>query len=50
MLVGWYITGDFLTGLSISAVESVTKIGLYYFHERAWYSWSEFGLNKKEEL
>ena len=49
MLIGWLVTGDPLIGASIGAIEVVTKLGLYYFHERAWYSWSKFGLNDKKE-
>ena len=48
MLIGWFVTGDPLIGASIGAIEVVTKLGLYYFHERAWYSWSRFGLDDKK--
>ncbi len=37
MLLAWLITGNPLTGLKIGAAEVVTKMVLYYFHERTWY-------------
>lgn len=35
-LISWLITGNVLAGLSIASLEIVTKLALYYFHERAW--------------
>ncbi|MBG1231592.1 DUF2061 domain-containing protein [Aestuariivirga litoralis] len=40
---GWLFTGSFKIAGSIATFEVVTKIVLYYFHERAW-SFSRFGL------
>jgi uncharacterized membrane protein len=37
MLIGWLITGDPITGLKIGGVEVITKMILYYFHERIWF-------------
>lgn len=37
MLLAWIITGNPVTGLKIGLAEVVTKMLLYYFHERAWY-------------
>jgi uncharacterized membrane protein len=37
MFVAWFITGNPLTGLKIGSVEVITKMLLYFFHERAWY-------------
>lgn len=37
ILLSWLITGDAFTGLKIGFAEVVTKMVLYYFHERAWY-------------
>lgn len=36
MLLGWFYSGNPLTGLKIGAVEVCTKIALYYIHERLW--------------
>jgi len=44
MIVSWFVTGDPLMGLSIGLMEVVTKTGLYYMHERAWYRLSDFGV------
>ncbi len=42
---GWFFTGSFKIAGSIAAFEIVTKIGLYYLHERAW-AHNRFGLKK----
>jgi uncharacterized membrane protein len=43
MLLGWLISGDPLIGLKVGLAELVTKMVLYYFHERIWYR-SKFGV------
>jgi len=48
MLLAWIISGDPMTGLKIGAAEVVTKMVLYYFHERTWYR-INFGLDRKQE-
>ena len=35
-ILSWLITGDVKIAGTISAVEIVTKIGLFYAHERIW--------------
>lgn len=35
-LISWIITGNALAGFSIASIEVLTKMFLYYFHERAW--------------
>jgi uncharacterized membrane protein len=37
ILLSWFITGDAATGLKIGFAEVITKMLLYYFHERVWY-------------
>ena len=37
MLIAWLITGNPITGLKIGGLELITKMILYYFHERIWY-------------
>ncbi|WP_298792833.1 DUF2061 domain-containing protein [uncultured Allomuricauda sp.] len=37
ILLSWVISGNPLTGLKIGFAEVVTKMVLYYLHERAWY-------------
>lgn len=46
MLVAWFVTGDPMTGVAIGSFEVFSKLILYYFHERAWYKFSRFGINK----
>lgn len=36
--ISWFITGNPLTGLQIGFSEVVTKMILYYFHERIWFN------------
>ena len=35
-IVSYIVTGEALMALSISGVEVITKLFLYYFHERIW--------------
>ena len=35
-ILSWIITGKLRFAFSIAGVETITKILLYYFHERAW--------------
>ena len=46
-ILSWLITGSWRTGLTIGGVEVITKMILYFFHERAWYRYSKFGVKKK---
>ena len=46
ILLSWLITGNWKIGLTIGGVEVITKMVLYFFHERAWYKLSKFGLKK----
>tara|TARA_B100000519_G_C13953811_1_gene301977 strand:+ start:147 stop:356 length:210 start_codon:yes stop_codon:yes gene_type:complete len=46
-LLSWLITGSAKIGAAIGGIEIVTKMILYYFHERAWYKFSKFGIKKK---
>ena len=46
-LLSWLITGSAKIGGAIAGVEVITKMVLYYLHERAWYNYSKYGINKK---
>ncbi|AUC74734.1 DUF2061 domain-containing protein [Olleya sp. Bg11-27] len=48
MLLAWLISGDPLMGLKIGFAEVITKMLLYYLHERAWYK-INFGLTKRNK-
>ena len=43
IIIAWVITGNGLTGLKIGLAEVVTKMILYYFHEKLWHN-INFGL------
>lgn len=36
MLISWFITGEITMAISIGSIEVVTKMILYYGHERFW--------------
>ncbi|WP_317130343.1 DUF2061 domain-containing protein [Salegentibacter sp. 24] len=46
MILAWFISGDPMIGLQIGVAEVVTKMILYYFHERIWYKMN-FGLDQR---
>jgi uncharacterized membrane protein len=46
MIISWIISGNPFTGLKIGFAELVTKMILYYFHERLWYK-IDFGLERR---
>ena len=48
MTLAWIISGDPMAGLQIGLAEVITKMVLYYFHERVWYR-SAYGLTKEKE-
>lgn len=35
-LISWFVTGSVALGASIISIEVITKMGLYYAHEKAW--------------
>jgi uncharacterized membrane protein len=46
MIIGWIVSGDPLIGLSIGGTEVITKMILYFFHERVWY---KYGFRKDKK-
>ena len=42
-IIAWLITGE-INWAAIAGVEVITKIILYYVHERAWYKYSKLGI------
>ena len=48
MILAWLISGSPMIGFKIGAAEVVTKMILYYLHERAWYR-VNFGLDRRKE-
>lgn len=49
MILGWVISGDLKIGLTIGSFEVVTKMILYFLHERVWYKF-DFGINRDENV
>src|SRR5690606_474541 len=47
MFLAWIISGDPLIGLKVGFAEVLTKMLLYYLHERVWYR-VNYGLPKRE--
>lgn len=39
MIVSTIVTGDIAFGAMIGGAEVITKMVLYYFHERVWYKY-----------
>jgi uncharacterized membrane protein len=50
LLLSWFISGDISTGLQIGGLELVTKMILYYFHERLWFKSNIASTNKRHIL
>ena len=46
-LVVWAITGEIEIGISIGIIDFVGKMILYYYHERCWYKYTDFGVKRK---
>ncbi|MBR9861697.1 DUF2061 domain-containing protein [bacterium] len=38
IILSWILTGDPWVGLKIGIAEVITKMTLYYFHERVWFN------------
>lgn len=45
-VLAWLITGKVDWAGMIAGFEVATKMILYYYHERVWYKYSKFGVNK----
>jgi len=48
MILGWLVTGDPITGLKIGGLEILSKMVLYFIHERIWYKMN-FGLPNRDK-
>jgi uncharacterized membrane protein len=47
ILLAWLISGDPMIGLKIGLIEVVTKMLLYFLHEKVWYKFN-FGLEQRK--
>lgn len=50
IVLSGFITGSWVLGLSIGGVEVITKMILYFLHERIWYNFSKYGIKNKNIL
>ena len=48
MLLGWLVSGDPMIGITIGSFEVITKMILYFLHERLWYK-VNFGIERDDE-
>jgi uncharacterized membrane protein len=46
IILSWIVSGDPKIGVTIGSLELITKMVLYYVHERAWYK-INFGVKKE---
>ncbi len=44
VLIAWFVTGDWRTGLEVGTIEVFAKLLLYYLHERFWYKFVGLGV------
>ena len=49
VLLGWLVSGDPKIGMTIGTFELVTKMVLYYLHERIWYK-IDFGVRRENDI
>ena len=47
-LITWIVTGNPKAGITVSLIEVITKMGLYFFHERTWLR-TKWGIIKENE-
>ena len=50
MLLSWFISGDFSIGMQMGLYEMITKMVLYYLHERVWFKSTIKSSNKRHIL
>jgi uncharacterized membrane protein len=46
IILSGLVTGSWELGLAIGGIEVITKMILYFLHERMWYKWIKFGLKE----
>lgn len=47
--IGYILTGSFVISSTIGIIELCIKPIMYFLHERAWYKFIKFGVDKHEE-
>ncbi len=46
IIISGLITGSWAVGLAIGGIETISKMVLYFLHERLWYKFSKFGIKQ----
>ena len=46
VIISGLITGSWGAGIARGGVEAISKMALYFLHERAWYKFIRFGISK----
>jgi len=46
IIISGIITGSWEAGLAIGGIEVFSKMALYFLHERIWYRYSNYGVEK----
>jgi uncharacterized membrane protein len=46
IILGWIFTGNPLSGMKIGGAEIISKLILYYLHEKTWYELN-YGLSSR---
>lgn len=46
--ISWIVTGNLFTGVKIGLIETISKMILYYYHEKLWYR-TNFGLVRRDK-
>lgn len=46
VILSGIISGSWELGLAIGGVEVITKMALYFLHERVWYKWIKYGVRE----
>ena len=49
IILSWFISSSMQVGLKIGLLEIITKMILYFFHEKLWYK-INFGIDKKNKI
>tara|TARA_Y100001954_G_C15743715_1_gene569889 strand:+ start:388 stop:825 length:438 start_codon:yes stop_codon:yes gene_type:complete len=49
IIISFFVTGNLLFGAKIGIIETITKMILYYLHEKLWYR-VNYGLDKNRKL
>lgn len=49
ILIGYILTGSLIVSSTIGVIELVIKPIIYFLHERFWYKFIKFGVDKHED-